>query len=55
MTTFDDVIREFHKKRLEREIYAVQVRQERTRQLQEMASLADTELRQRRRRKSALS
>ena len=51
MTQFEDVIREFQKRRIEKEIYADQVREERFRELLELASDADQQLRQRRRRR----
>lgn len=48
MSQFDQVIREFQQKRVEKEIYSSRVRQERREQLQELADLADIEMRQRR-------
>jgi hypothetical protein len=50
MTTFEQVIREFHQRRVEKEIYADQIKEDRLRNLQELAQIADCELKQRRRR-----
>lgn len=50
MTTFEQVIREFHQRRIEKEIYADQIKEDRLRHLQELAQIADCELKQRRRR-----
>lgn len=51
MTNFEAVIREFQRRRIEKEIYADQVKADRLRELMELASLADEELKQRRRRR----
>jgi hypothetical protein len=51
VTHFEAVIREFQKRRVEKEIYADQVREERFRELMELACDADQQLRQRRRRR----
>lgn len=48
-SSFDEVIRQFHKRRLEKEIYSEQIRLERLRYLQDLADIADCEMRQRRR------
>lgn len=45
---FDRVIQEFHEKRLDKEIYAQQVRYERMQELKELAASADQETRKRR-------
>lgn len=52
MSQFDQVIQQFQQKRLERDIYAYQVKRERMDALQDLADLADMEMRKRRRRKS---
>lgn len=54
-TNFEDVIKEFQKKRLEIEMNAAKIREDRFQTLQEMASLADSELKQRRRRRRKIS
>lgn len=51
MSQFDRVIHEFHQKRLEKDLTAQQVRQERMDQLREMAHIADMEMRQRKTRR----
>lgn len=51
MSHFENVIREFQHKRLEKEIISQQVRHERLEQLREMAHIADMEMRQRKSRK----
>lgn len=52
MSQFDQVIREFQHKRLEKEITSQQARHERLQQLRELAHIADVEMRQRKSRKS---
>lgn len=52
MSQFDDVIREFQQRRLEKELSTQQVRYERLQQLREMAHIADMEMRQRKSRKA---
>lgn len=51
MSQFDDVIREFQQRRLEKELSTQQIRYERLQQLREMAHIADMEMRQRKSRK----
>lgn len=51
VTSFEAVIREFQQRRIEKEIHADQVKADRLRELMELASVADGELRQRRRRR----
>lgn len=51
MTNFEQVIREFQKKRVEKEIHADQIKEDRMRELMELASVADCEMKQRRRRR----
>lgn len=51
MSQFDNVIREFQQRRLEKELSTQQIRYERLQQLREMAHIADMEMRQRKSRK----
>lgn len=51
MSQFDDVIREFQQRRLEKELTTQQIRYERLQQLREMAHVADMEMRRRKSRK----
>lgn len=51
MTTFDDVIREFQKRRIEKEIESDRVKNARMSKLQDLARMADQQMMKKRGRK----
>lgn len=55
MTTYEDVIREFQKRRLERDILAVRVKEERMKKLHQLAVVADIEMKQLRKQQRLLA
>lgn len=53
MARFEDVVKEFQKKRIEKEFHSAKIKEARMTHLFEMAELADQQMRKRKRRKTS--